>query len=144
MGSTGEKYFGGDIKAKSNAAKTKVEAMVDKPKDQENQVEEEKEEGELKEEEGELDQDSRPEIQFAKSAPVIVEVEEVEVEVPDGGPEDDGRSLLSAGWGVGHDGSGIEVIDAEFIPVNSFPDFMLLLLMLVSTAARRLATFWPS
>ncbi|KAJ3981175.1 hypothetical protein F5890DRAFT_1537085 [Lentinula detonsa] len=46
-----------------------------------------------------------------------VHVQEEEEVVPeDGGPEDDGRSLLSAGWGIGHDGSGIDsVIDAEFV-----------------------------
>ncbi|KII86008.1 hypothetical protein PLICRDRAFT_305117 [Plicaturopsis crispa FD-325 SS-3] len=31
------------------------------------------------------------------------------------GEEDDGRSLLSAGWGTSHDGSGIEVVSAGFV-----------------------------
>ncbi|OCH85941.1 hypothetical protein OBBRIDRAFT_762176, partial [Obba rivulosa] len=33
----------------------------------------------------------------------------------DGGAEDDGRSLLSAGWGNAHDGAGIEILTAEFV-----------------------------
>ncbi|KDQ54803.1 hypothetical protein JAAARDRAFT_349696 [Jaapia argillacea MUCL 33604] len=32
--------------------------------------------------------------------------------------EDDGRGLLSAGWGNGHDGAGIEILHAEFVPVS--------------------------
>ncbi|KAI0091483.1 hypothetical protein BDY19DRAFT_885242 [Irpex rosettiformis] len=29
--------------------------------------------------------------------------------------EDDGRSLLSAGWGNSHDGSGVEILNAQFV-----------------------------
>ncbi|KAI0339675.1 hypothetical protein BDW22DRAFT_1335810 [Trametopsis cervina] len=29
--------------------------------------------------------------------------------------EDDGRTLLSAGWGNSHDGSGVEILNAEFV-----------------------------
>ena len=32
--------------------------------------------------------------------------------------DDDGRGVVSAGWGSGHDGSGIEIIKAEFIEVG--------------------------
>lgn len=34
-------------------------------------------------------------------------------------PDDDGSMLLSAGWGNGHDGSGIQVLDAKFVSVSS-------------------------
>lgn len=34
------------------------------------------------------------------------------------GSEDDGSSLLSSGWGNGHDGAGLEVLHAEFVPVS--------------------------
>ncbi|KAF9560088.1 hypothetical protein CPC08DRAFT_492123 [Agrocybe pediades] len=30
-------------------------------------------------------------------------------------PEDDGRSLVSAAWGTGHDGSAIEIVGVEFV-----------------------------
>lgn len=32
--------------------------------------------------------------------------------------DDDGRSLLSAGWGNGHDGAGVEILQAEFVKVS--------------------------
>lgn len=32
--------------------------------------------------------------------------------------EDDGRGLLSAGWGNSHEGAGIEILRAEFVKVN--------------------------
>ncbi len=32
--------------------------------------------------------------------------------------EDDGRTLLSAGWGNSHDGSGVEILNAEFVKVS--------------------------
>ena len=34
------------------------------------------------------------------------------------GPDDDGSTLLSSGWGNGHDGAGLEVLKAEFVPVS--------------------------
>jgi hypothetical protein len=34
--------------------------------------------------------------------------------------EDDGRSLLSCGWGIGHDGSAIEIVGAGFVQVCCF------------------------
>lgn len=33
--------------------------------------------------------------------------------------EDDGRTLLSAGWGNSHDGSGVEIMNAQFVKVSS-------------------------
>ncbi|KZT67324.1 hypothetical protein DAEQUDRAFT_673475 [Daedalea quercina L-15889] len=36
------------------------------------------------------------------------------------GSEDDGRSLLSAGWGNSHDGSGIEITSATWVRVSEF------------------------
>lgn len=33
--------------------------------------------------------------------------------------ENDGRGLVSAGWGSGHDGSAIEVVNVEFVEVSS-------------------------
>lgn len=32
-----------------------------------------------------------------------------------GDPEDDGRGLFSAGWGNGHEGAGIEILDVTFV-----------------------------
>ena len=34
------------------------------------------------------------------------------------GAENDGTSLLSSGWGNGHDGAGLQVLNAEFVPVS--------------------------
>lgn len=36
----------------------------------------------------------------------------------DGGIEEDGRRMLSGGWGNGHDGAGLEILDVEFIQVS--------------------------
>lgn len=36
----------------------------------------------------------------------------------DGLGDDDGSSLLSAGWGNSHDGSGMEILNAEFVEVR--------------------------
>jgi hypothetical protein len=33
-------------------------------------------------------------------------------------PDDDGRSLVSAAWGSGHDGSAIEIVNVEFVEVS--------------------------
>jgi hypothetical protein len=35
-------------------------------------------------------------------------------------PEDDGRGLVSAAWGTGHDGSAIEIVGVEFVEVSFF------------------------
>jgi hypothetical protein len=32
---------------------------------------------------------------------------------PGGDPEDDGREFFSAGWGNGHEGAGIEILDVD-------------------------------
>jgi hypothetical protein len=50
--------------------------------------------------------------------------EEEEEEEEEGGlmlddPDDDGRSLVSAAWGSGHDGSAIEIVNVEFVDVSS-------------------------
>ena len=39
--------------------------------------------------------------------------------VEDLGAEDDGRDLLSSGWGNGHDGAGVEILRAEFVLVRA-------------------------
>lgn len=36
----------------------------------------------------------------------------------DVGEEDDGRGLVSAGWGAGHDGSAIEIVGFQFVDVS--------------------------
>jgi len=38
--------------------------------------------------------------------------------VDDDDPEDDGRSLVSGGWGTGHDGSAIEILNVQFVEVS--------------------------
>ena len=35
-----------------------------------------------------------------------------------GDPEDDGRGFFSAGWGNGHEGAGIEILDVAFVKVG--------------------------
>ncbi|KJA23500.1 hypothetical protein HYPSUDRAFT_137482, partial [Hypholoma sublateritium FD-334 SS-4] len=39
-------------------------------------------------------------------------------------PEDDGRTLVSAAWGTGHDGSAIEIVGVEFVEVHLFLSFV--------------------
>lgn len=49
------------------------------------------------------------------------EVDVYESEVLSAGvddPENDGRSLVSGGWGVGHDGSAIEIVNVQFVEVS--------------------------
>lgn len=36
------------------------------------------------------------------------------------GNEEDGRRMLSGGWGNGHDGAGMEILGVEFIPVSCY------------------------
>jgi len=50
---------------------------------------------------------------FMKGLDVEVEDEEIEND-----EDNDGRGLVSAGWGSGHDGSAIEVLKAEFVDVS--------------------------
>jgi hypothetical protein len=33
-------------------------------------------------------------------------------------PDDDGRGFFSAGWGNGHEGAGIEILDVAFVKVS--------------------------
>jgi hypothetical protein len=35
-----------------------------------------------------------------------------------GDPDDDGRGFFSAGWGNGHEGAGIEILDVVFVKVS--------------------------
>ncbi|KAH9939074.1 uncharacterized protein BXZ73DRAFT_44251 [Epithele typhae] len=35
------------------------------------------------------------------------------------GADDDGSTLLSSGWGNGHDGAGLEIVKAEFVPAGT-------------------------
>lgn len=47
--------------------------------------------------------------------------EDVDMQSPEGeldDEENDGRGLVSAGWGTGHDGSAIEIVDARFVEVS--------------------------
>ena len=37
-----------------------------------------------------------------------------------GDPEDDGRGFFSAGWGNGHEGAGIEILEVAFVKVRDF------------------------
>jgi hypothetical protein len=46
--------------------------------------------------------------------------------------DDDGRGLISAAWGGGHDGSGIEVLRAEFLEVCSFGCMLVAIVGLMS------------
>ena len=39
-------------------------------------------------------------------------------------PEDDGRTLVSAAWGTGHDGSAIEIVGVEFVEVRLLSFYM--------------------
>ncbi|KAL1940862.1 hypothetical protein VTO73DRAFT_7903 [Trametes versicolor] len=41
----------------------------------------------------------------------------------DAEPENDGSSLLSSGWGNGHDGSGVEILNAEFVASGTAHSF---------------------
>lgn len=50
---------------------------------------------------------------FMKGLDVEIEDEEIEND-----EDNDGRGLVSAGWGSGHDGSAIEVLKAEFVDVS--------------------------
>jgi len=35
-----------------------------------------------------------------------------------GDPDDDGRGFFSAGWGNGHEGAGIDILDVAFVKVS--------------------------
>lgn len=53
------------------------------------------------------------------------------VSVVEGDEYGDGRDLLSAGWGNGHDGAGFEILSAEFVEVCSSFKLLILLVRLV-------------
>src|SRR5882672_491268 len=42
-----------------------------------------------------------------------------------GDPEDDGRGFFSAGWGNGHEGVGIEILEVSFVKVRHKPVYLL-------------------
>ena len=46
-------------------------------------------------------------------------------------PDDDGRGFFSAGWGNGHEGAGIEILDVAFVKV-SHANFLLFSLRVMS------------
>ena len=58
---------------------------------------------------------------FVKDLDAEIEDEEMEND-----EDNDGRGLVSAGWGSGHDGSAIEVLKAEFVNVSWFMRFICL------------------
>jgi Histone deacetylation protein Rxt3 len=41
-----------------------------------------------------------------------------------GEPDDDGRGFFSAGWGNGHEGAGIEILDVVFVKVGHAYSFV--------------------
>ncbi|KAJ2963841.1 hypothetical protein NUW54_g14262 [Trametes sanguinea] len=71
--------------------------------------------------------DLRLEVRLTREARFVgglgnpLQVREALDEEPDG--ENDGSSLLSSGWGNSHDGSGIEVLQAEFVAPNTAHSF---------------------
>lgn len=52
--------------------------------------------------------------------PPVVPNEPEPVSVAQDDPSDDGRSIPSCGWGIGHDGSAIEIVGASFVEVRLF------------------------
>lgn len=42
-----------------------------------------------------------------------------------GDPEDDGRGFFSAGWGNGHEGVGIEILEVTFVKVRHKPVYLI-------------------
>ena len=65
--------------------------------------------------------DLRLEMRLSKEARFVGGFGAKFVGVPEGQEglgDDDGTSLLSAGWGNGHDGSGMEILRAEFVKVS--------------------------
>ncbi|THV02534.1 hypothetical protein K435DRAFT_344981 [Dendrothele bispora CBS 962.96] len=138
LGGTGEKYFGGLRTKKSDKSKERQKAD-EKTKEPEKPVvpptpppappaaSETKEEGEVDENEEISKFDTPPAPPPPAPEPVNVDADGTDVEEEDeeydddfdptaeGDSRDDGRSLLSAGWGSGHDGSAIEIIQAEYV-----------------------------
>lgn len=55
-------------------------------------------------------------------------------------PDDDGRGFFSAGWGNGHEGAGVEILDVLFVKVSRAIFFYLAMCV----ALGRLIHFWWS
>lgn len=47
---------------------------------------------------------------------VVATADEIDETDEEDDEDDDGRGLVSAGWGSGHDGSAIEILDVTFVP----------------------------
>ena len=63
--------------------------------------------------------DARVEVQVVPSAERYIGNIGSAAEPGGGGdPEDDGRGFYSAGWGNGHEGTGIEILDVAFVKVG--------------------------
>ena len=63
--------------------------------------------------------DARVEVQVVPAAERYIGNVGSAVENGGGGdPEDDGRGFFSAGWGNGHEGAGIEILDVAFVKVH--------------------------
>ncbi|KAF8806873.1 hypothetical protein BYT27DRAFT_7101034, partial [Phlegmacium glaucopus] len=74
------------------------------------------------------------------------EEEEAESDLMLDDPDDDGRSLVSAAWGSGHDGSGIEIVNVEFVEVSlfSFLYIYVLLIKLIEGYCTFCLRSWPT
>jgi hypothetical protein len=55
-------------------------------------------------------------------------------------PDDDGRGFFSAGWGNGHEGAGVEILDVLFVKVSHAIFFISLCVLSLG----RLIHFWWS
>ena len=63
--------------------------------------------------------DARVEVQVVPAAErYIGSIGSAAESVGGGDPEDDGRGFFSAGWGNGHEGAGIEILDVAFVKVG--------------------------
>ena len=63
--------------------------------------------------------DARVEVQVVPAAERYVGSVGTAPEPGSGGdPDDDGRGFFSAGWGNGHEGAGIEILDVAFVKVS--------------------------
>lgn len=56
--------------------------------------------------------------EFGKFGRMVGEDEDEDEDFGLDDPEDDGRSLVSGGWGSGHDGSAIEILNVQFVEVG--------------------------
>ena len=63
--------------------------------------------------------DARVEVQVVPAAERYIGSIGIAPEPGSGGdPDDDGRGFFSAGWGNGHEGTGIEILDVAFVKVS--------------------------